>query len=53
MTEFKKPNCGARLDRLPDSHWHWKMFGMVAFGLLVCWSNAIGGLVLAQLKELG
>ena len=26
---------------------------MVAFGLLVCWSNAIGGLVLAQLKELG
>lgn len=53
MTEFKKPNCGARLDRLPDSLWHWKMFGMVAFGLLVCWSNAIGGLVLAQLKELG
>ena len=29
------------------------MFGMVAFGLLVCWSNAVGGLILAQLKDLG
>lgn len=48
-----KPNCGARLDRLPNSKWHWSMFAMVAFGLLVCWSNAIGGLVLAQLKVLG
>jgi putative MFS transporter len=53
VENIKKPNCGARLDRLPDSSWHWSMFGMVAFGLLVCWSNAIGGLVLAQLKELG
>lgn len=53
MTEQKRPNCGARLDRLPDCVWHWSMFGMVAFGLLVCWSNAIGGLVLAQLKALG
>lgn len=49
----QKPNCGARLDRLPNSKWHWSMFGMVAFSLLVCWSNAIGGLVLAQLKEIG
>ena len=53
MENIRKPNCGARLDRLPNSKWHWSMFGMVAFGLLVCWSNAIGGLVLAQLKELG
>lgn len=53
MENGQKPNCGARLDRLPDSKWHWGMFGMVAFGLLVCWSNAIGGLVLAQLKEIG
>lgn len=53
MSKFEKPNCGARLDRLPDSKWHWEMFSMVAFGLLVCWSNAIGGLVLAQLSELG
>lgn len=53
MESINKPNCGARLDRLPDSKWHWEMFGIVAFSLLVCWSNAIGGLVLAQLKELG
>ena len=49
----QKPNCGARLDRLPNSRWHWSMFAMVAFCLLVCWSNAIGGLILAQLKEIG
>jgi len=53
MEHLQRPNCGARLDRLPDSHWHYSMFGMVAFGLLVCWSNAVGGLILAQLKELG
>lgn len=47
------PHCGARLDRLPDSRWHYSMFGMVAFGLLVCWSNAVGGIILAQLKSLG
>lgn len=50
---MKQANIGARLDRLPDSGWHWEIFGVVAFGLLVCWSNAIGGLVLAQLKVLG
>lgn len=53
VNNTEKPNCGARLDRLPDSKWHWSMFAMVAFALLVCWSNAIGGLVLAQLKEIG
>lgn len=53
VNNTQKPNCGARLDRLPDSKWHWSMFAMVAFALLVCWSNAIGGLVLAQLKEIG
>lgn len=53
MSKIEKPNCGARLDRLPDSIWHFSIFSMVAFGLLVCWSNAIGGLVLAQLSELG
>lgn len=53
MEQQQRPNSGARLDRLPDSHWHYAMFGMVAFGLLVCWSNAVGGLILAQLKELG
>lgn len=53
MNQIQKPNCGAQLDRLPDSSWHYSMFAMVAFGLLVCWSNAVGGLILAQLKELG
>ncbi|WP_142908341.1 MFS transporter, partial [Klebsiella pneumoniae] len=48
-----KPHCCARLDRLPDCRWHSSMFAIVAFGLLVCWSNAVGGLILAQLKELG
>ena len=53
MEQIAKPHCGARLDRLPDCRWHMSMFAMVAFGLLVCWSNAVGGLILAQLKELG
>ena len=53
MEQIAKPHCGARLDRLPDCRWHTSMFAMVAFGLLVCWSNAVGGLILAQLKELG
>lgn len=53
MEQITKPHCGARLDRLPDCRWHSSMFAVVAFGLLVCWSNAIGGLILAQLKELG
>lgn len=52
-SNIKRPNCGARLDRLPNSTWHWSIFAMVAFALLVCWSNAIGGLVLAQLKQIG
>ncbi|STR54514.1 transport protein YdjK [Klebsiella oxytoca] len=53
MEQIAKPHCGARLDRLPDCRWHASMFAMVAFGLLVCWSNAVGGLILAQLKDLG
>ncbi|MGM0241011.1 MULTISPECIES: MFS transporter [Enterococcus] len=48
-----KPNCGPRIDRLPTSKVQWSLFAMVAFGLLVSWSNAIGGLVLAQLAEIG
>lgn len=47
------PRAGARLDRLPTSRFHWTVFAMVAFGLLVGWSNAIGGLVLAVLKDIG
>ncbi|SQJ42614.1 sugar membrane transport protein [Salmonella enterica] len=53
MEQITKPHCGARLDRLPDCRWHSSMFAVVAFGLLVCWSNAVGGLILAQLKALG
>lgn len=53
MNKIAKPYCGARLDRLPSCKSQWKIFGLVAFGLLVSWSNAIGGLVLAQLQEIG
>ena len=38
-------NIGARLDRLPQSKWHIKMWLITAFALLVCWSNGIGGAV--------
>lgn len=47
------PQAGARLDRLPETKFHWKMFALVGFALLTCWSNAIGGLVIAQLKTVG
>ncbi len=49
----QKPNTGARLDRLPTNGWHWSIYGIISFSLLVCWSNAIGGLMLAQLTEIG
>ena len=38
-------NIGARLDRLPNSKWHVKMWLVSAFALLVCWSNGISGAV--------
>lgn len=41
------------MDRLPNSRFQWSVYWMVAFGLLVGWSNAIGGLILALLKEIG
>lgn len=41
----KGANIGARLDRLPNSKWHVKMWLVTAFALLVCWSNGIGGAV--------
>ena len=53
MSNTNIVNCGPRLDRLPNNRWHYQIFAMIAFGLLVCWSNAIGGLVLAQLAEIG
>lgn len=53
MAELKKPNCGARLDRLPNTAWHWKVFAMTGLGILFAWSNGISGLVQAQLIEIG
>lgn len=41
----KNANIGTRLDRLPNSGWHIKMWLVSAFALLVCWSNGIGGAV--------
>lgn len=41
----KSANIGVRLDRLPNSGWHIKMWLVSAFALLVCWSNGIGGAV--------
>ena len=43
METRKSANIGARLDRLPNSGWHIKMWLVTAFALLVCWSNGIGG----------
>lgn len=45
MDNAKGANIGARLDRLPDSTWHVKMWLITAFALLVCWSNGISGAV--------
>src|ERR1035438_3316134 len=47
------PNAGARLDRLPTSQFQWTVYWMVAFGLLVSWSNANSGLILVLLKQIG
>lgn len=44
-TNNKSANIGARLDCLPNSGWHVKMWLVTAFALLVCWSNGIGGAV--------
>ena len=41
----KNANIGARLDRLPNSGWHIKMWLVSAFALLVGGSNGIGGAV--------
>ena len=45
MANKSNINIGARLDRLPNSSWHIKMWLVTAFALLVCWSNGIGGAV--------
>ncbi|MBP2642655.1 MAG: major facilitator superfamily 1 [Firmicutes bacterium] len=49
-----KPNCGARLDRLPNSRWHWKIYWLIGIDLLFGGMvNSVGGIVQAQLITLG
>ena len=50
----KQYNIGPRLDRLPSSNWHYKVFWLIGIGLLIDGiDNYIGGIVLAQLVENG
>ncbi|MDF2789803.1 MAG: transporter [Neobacillus sp.] len=50
----KQYNIGPRLDRLPASKWHYKVFWLIGIGLLIDGiDNYIGGIVLAQLVENG
>ncbi|WP_411683155.1 MFS transporter [Clostridium thailandense] len=47
-----KNNIGPRLDRLPTSKWHYKVFWLIGFGLLIDgFDNYLGGIVLAQLVK--
>lgn len=47
-------NIGARIDRLPTSKWHYKIFWLIGLGLLIDGiDNYIGGIVLAQLVKNG
>ena len=49
-----KNNIGPRLDRLPTSKWHYKVFWLIGFGLLIDgFDNYLGGIVLAQLVKNG
>lgn len=45
---------GARIDRLPTSKWHYKIFWLIGLGLLIDGvDNYLGGIVLAQLVRNG
>lgn len=45
---------GARIDRLPTSKWHHKIFWLIGLGLLIDGTdNYLGGIVLAQLVNNG
>lgn len=51
---MKEYNIGPRLDRLPTSKWHYKVFWLIGIGLLIDGiDNYIGGIVLAQLVDNG
>ena len=50
----KQNDIGARLERLPMTRWHYTLFWLLGFGLLIDgFDNYIGGIVLAQLEETG
>lgn len=47
-------HIGARIDRLPTSKWHYKIFWLIGLGLLIDGvDNYVGGIVLAQLVKNG
>lgn len=47
-------HIGARIDRLPTSKWHYKIFWLIGLGLLIDGvDNYLGGIVLAQLVKNG
>jgi putative MFS transporter len=47
-------NIGARIDQLPTSKWHHKIFWLIGLGLLIDGTdNYLGGIVLAQLVKNG
>lgn len=53
MPETEEPNSDARIDRLPETFWRWKIFLMSGLAVLFAWSNYVSGLVLAQLTAIG
>jgi putative MFS transporter len=47
-------HIGVRIDRLPTSKWHYKIFWLIGLGLLIDGvDNYVGGIVLAQLVKNG
>lgn len=47
-------NIGARIERLPTSKWHRKIFWLIGLGLLIDgFDNCLGGIILAQLVKNG
>jgi MFS transporter, putative metabolite:H+ symporter len=49
-----KSNIGPRMDRLPNSNWHYRVFWLIGLGLLIDgMDNYLGGICLAQLVKNG
>lgn len=54
MQNYTGINIGARIDRLPISRWHYKIFWLIGLGLLIDGvDNYLGGIILAQLIKNG